>query len=68
MVMSVEEIEGAAKANHRLVSISFFGPATEGAHWGMVDVAREPLRSSGTAFRSARKRKRFRYTARTILG
>jgi hypothetical protein len=26
--MSVKEIEGAAKANHRRVSISFFSPAT----------------------------------------
>jgi hypothetical protein len=31
MVMSVIEIEGAAKANLRRVSILFFGPATEGA-------------------------------------
>jgi len=31
MVMSVEEIEGAAKANLRRVSILFFGPAAVGA-------------------------------------
>jgi hypothetical protein len=66
IAMTFEEIEGGAKANLRWVSILFFGPVA-GSSQGDQH-AEGSFRSSGTASRSARKRKRFRYPAHTPDG